>query len=115
MRQLTRERAERILRAIQADGDAATIERIIGPDFIPGGPLVSLDDLEPPQPTDDPTARCCRMVGDDVQSGPIYCGRPAAYRAMMRDRSLGGFVDWCERCVPGRFRKALREAGKETP
>jgi len=54
---------------------AKVIEELTDPDYIPdGGPARSIESEIRPAPVD---TRCGVRMGDDVQSGPYYCGEPA--------------------------------------
>ena len=79
-------------------------------DFIPsGGNRVDYNDLGPGYKTDSPSARCFTVVGEDIQSGPIYCGERAVFRA----HNDIGYVNWCEQHVPRRFREAAEPKGEK--
>jgi hypothetical protein len=52
------------------------IEEMTHPDFIPGGGQVYLKDCKNWYPA-EPGMRCGQQTGDDIQSGPIFCGDPA--------------------------------------
>ena len=60
-------------------GDVNQVEKVIeeltNPDYIPGGgPVRSVDSEIMSAPID---TRCGVAIGNDVQSGPYYCGEPA--------------------------------------
>ena len=62
---------------------AQAVKPVVEPDFIPGGETVRRVDLLIEQ-AKNPAAfarlgglRCCAQTGEDIQSGPTYCGQPA--------------------------------------
>jgi hypothetical protein len=83
-------------------------------DFVPSLPRtsVTLDQLGSPQRTDNSSVRCHQVVGNDIQSGPIYCGEMAVVIAFNKDGSRR-WVAWCVDHVPERFRETSEAAGGE--
>jgi hypothetical protein len=62
---------------------AAAVKRVVEPGFVPGGATVRRVDMLIEQ-AKNPAAfarlgglRCCAQTGEDIQSGPTYCGQPA--------------------------------------
>ena len=53
------------------------LEMYDGCDFIPDAPSSHIDDLRFRQTTYWEVFQCCEQVGDDIQSGPMYCGKIA--------------------------------------
>lgn len=87
-------KAARIVEAIKRGYPQEVIEQMLTGDYIPGGGRVRVRDLVNLRDTDEPSARCCAQTGNDIQSGPIYCGAPAVKQAADRN---GGVVYVCSR------------------
>ncbi len=83
-------------------------------DFIPTHPrkLVRHDQLFMAHAVDDPSVRCHRQTSEDVQSGPICCGKKGVVRAYNKDGSRC-WVAWCAGHVPERFQKAAKAGGDD--
>lgn len=84
-----------------------TIERMLddlfgfmSEDFIPNGSIAGKISNARPVP-EGCFGRCCRQVGDDIQSGPLYCGDRAV---VMADAGEGKIVYACKQ-HEARFRE----------
>jgi len=76
---------------------AKVIEELTDPDYIPNGkPVTSVDSEIEPAPIE---ARCGVKTGNDVQSGPYFCGEPA----IVGFRSGEGYA-----CACAKHESALR-------
>ena len=62
-------------------------------DFIPDGDSVDIRTLRFRKTREDEVFQCCRHVGYDPQSGPMYCGDIAEYVAYKDSK----FVATCDR------------------
>lgn len=79
---------------------------------IPGGGIVQPWELERARRVAVADGfRCHRSIGEDIQSGNVYCGEPAAYEAWNKDRS-GRWIAWCDVHVPYQIREAAAKAEK---
>lgn len=87
--------ARRVQDAVRRGYSQKDIERILEGDYIPGGERVTPRDLVNVRDTDEPEARCCTQTGNDIQSGPIYCGRPAVKVADVIGKP-GAIVCFCQ-------------------
>ncbi len=76
------------------------LNNLLGPDYIPRNPLGDCGGAK--DMTNIrlalPGTRCARAVGNDIQSGPIYCGRPAVVFADSIKWSGAVYV-LCRRCA----------------
>ena len=78
------------------------VERIVEDDYIPGGSTAkTASNLRPASAGN----RCGVRTGNDVQSGPFYCGEPAT---LMADTTDNGIVCTCEH-----HESALKQIVKE--
>lgn len=69
------------------------IKTLIESDFIPGGKCIDVSNLVFRKTNQTEILRCCKTVGEDVQSGPIYCGSIAEYTS----QTDHGRINFCER------------------
>lgn len=77
-------------------------------DYVPtGGPANNLSNLREPEAFE--YYRCGAQTGDDIQSGPIYCGDRAS---LIANSSQGGIAAACER-HSGRLRRIADEEQAE--
>jgi hypothetical protein len=80
------------------------------PDFIPkdirqGGGIEDMINVRPAPPL----RRCLRITGDDLQSGPFYCGAPATVVADSKEQPGRTYV-WCNAHVPHEINRQLQPA-----
>ena len=73
-----------------------TARKIRQRDFIPGGEPVDIKDLHFRETRQEEVFYCCRKVGHDPQSGPMFCGDISEYVAFTTD----GYVGCCKRHTP---------------
>lgn len=94
-----------IVPGLQTERLVDEVQTIIHDDYIPGGKTVnSATNLR-----DAPAGkRCCFKIGEDLQSGPFYCGDPAT---LMGDTS-GGIVYTCEKHEP--VLRRIEKKGSDT-
>jgi hypothetical protein len=60
---------------VEREGDAArALQEVLHDDYIPGGPVCRAVRNIRPAP---PGLRCGVRMGNDIQSGPYFCGDPA--------------------------------------
>jgi len=79
-------------------------------DYIPGGlPVDLIDCTDWRRTAKDEIRRCCCTLGDDIQSGPIFCGDIADFVATS---PRGCLVALCETHTPRRYREAGEAAEK---
>lgn len=72
--------------------------------FTPKGPSIAPEDLTTWRVTGPHDVyRCCRMIGHDVQSGPMHCGDIADFVADGTEK--GYHLAYCRYHVPRRCRK----------
>lgn len=77
-------KAEHILAIVKSGIDIKKIEEFLEPDYIPKNsrglncPIdnYGIDDIIDIRGA-EPGMRCCQIIGNDDQSGPLYCGEPA--------------------------------------
>lgn len=72
-----------IIPAGQAEAAKEITEKLTRPDYIPSGETVHDEDLENWQRC-PPGHRCGSITGNDIQSGPFYCGKPAESMAFLK-------------------------------
>jgi len=103
-----------VKRVEEAVKQGLPVEELLDRDFIPGGKSVSLDDLYDIEETDHPLHRCCVSVSHDIQSGPIFCGKPATITAKVKG-DPGGAVHCCPAHTPEKLQaeKERREADRK--
>lgn len=70
-------------------------KKILQRDFIPGGGTVDVSKVKFQRTKEHEVFRCGCKVGNDSQSGPLYCGDIAEFVAPVED----GIVAVCERCA----------------
>lgn len=61
--------------------------------FIPRGDYISVDASEFRETSDFQIHFCCKEVGNDIQSGPLYCSDIAAYICFGGDGRVVGLCD----------------------
>ena len=72
-------------------------------DYIPRGPRISYEEwkkLKFRRAKPDEIHRCAMEVGNDIQSGPIYCGAIAEYVAFPAGSEGMGVAALCKRHPP---------------
>lgn len=97
--------AEQVARCLRESGLVAdeqevrkVVDGLLKPDYIPnGGPVREIESEIFPAPS---WTRCGCATGNDIQSGPIYCGDPA----VVCFKSNGGLACACKRHESG-FRR----------
>lgn len=58
-------------------------KQIENKDFIPDGKRLKFEDIEGwRETTEYEILYCCVQIDDDIQSGPIYCGKVADYTSV---------------------------------
>lgn len=72
-------------------------------DFIPNGDFESLENINFRHAGGFDLYQCCQQISEDMQSGPIYCGRLATIVVGTRKRYIG----LCKKCAK-RPNKRLR-------
>lgn len=98
--------AARVTEAVKRGYPPEVIEQILTGDYIPGGSRVKFSELRNLRDTDEPDHRCCQQTGNDIQSGPIYCGQPAVKVADCID---GSIVCVCKKHAPNLERRMRQE------
>lgn len=63
-------------------------------DFIPRGKPISRESLSFRRTTENEVYRCCAHVGNDLQSGPMFCGKIAEFVAFTESGEKG-YVGLC--------------------
>ncbi len=95
---LKTEAAELVKRVLAANKAGATVDEIadfVKEDFVPKDANVVFDgNIINVRENDNPLNRCTAVVGDDIQSGRCYCGKPADMLADDRTRSEA-YVSMC--------------------
>lgn len=67
-----------LIAPIRVSEAAAALEELLNEDYIPNGKrATAVENVRPA----GPGMRCGVAVGNDIQSGPFYCGRPATVMA----------------------------------
>jgi len=97
--------AEGLLPAANQAAAEKVVDELTRPNFIPGGPAVRMDQLVD-WTRCEPGYRCCRQTGNDIQSGPYFCGDPAEAKARHKD-DADAVVCTCRRHTPWAARQAL--------
>ena len=79
------------------------MQELMKPDYIPNGKSrIYLGDLKFRRTQEHEVCRCAAMTGDDIQSGPIYCGKLAEWIHECED---GSFIASCDKHTPKRNRE----------
>jgi hypothetical protein len=54
-------------------------KELLKEDYIPGGKRIDITNIEFRRTEEHEVFRCCAITGNDVQSGPFYCGSIAEW------------------------------------
>ncbi len=86
-----------LIHALNQDGILKVV-KVMSSDFVPDGTVMSFDKIHKEgiafrKLSRDEVWRCCRMTSEDIQSGPIYCGKMAQLLGALPDST---FIALCD-------------------